>query len=286
MINLASPAVIKEVMSRFSVAPLKQLGQNFLCDAHILSTIADSARCEGQAVLEIGAGLGALTQQLALRAKKVVTVEIDRGMIEVLKYTLADFDNIEVCHGDILKQDLYELHQKLGGGEFVVCANLPYYITTAVIMRLLESNLPCVRLCFLIQKEVAERMMALPGRKSYGSLSIAVQYYTQVEIVASVPPSCFVPSPSVDSRVICLTRREPEVRPVDEATFFKLTRAAFAMRRKTLVNNLIVAGFGLSKAQAEELLARASLSPAVRGEALSLAEFARLSDELCEMTRK
>jgi 16S rRNA (adenine1518-N6/adenine1519-N6)-dimethyltransferase len=279
MVNLASVSTIRELLSRFEISPLKQLGQNFLCDAHMLAAIADSAELDGgKSVLEIGPGLGALTQQLALRAGKVVAVEIDKGLLPVLEYTLADFSNVEVIHGDILKQDLHQLHEKLGGGAFAVCANLPYYITTPIIMNLLESGLPITTLSFLIQKEVAERMAARPGSKNYGSLSIAVQYYTDVEIVTKVPPTCFVPQPGVDSIVVRLRKKAaPGVSVPDEELFFALTRCAFAMRRKTLANNIAASSLGLTREQAQLLLENCGLSPTVRGEALSLAEFGALA---------
>lgn len=279
MMNLASPAVLRELLDRFGLAPHKQLGQNFLCDGNVIARIADAANLTKEdAVLEIGPGLGALTQQLSLRAKKVVAVEIDSGLIPALACTLEGLDNVEVVHDDFLKCDLAALHEKLGGGEFCVAANLPYYITTPIIMALLESGLPVRSMSFLIQKEVAERMAAKPGTKSYGSLSIAVQYYTDAELALRVPPSCFVPAPAVESVVIRLNVRPPRVQVADESAFFALTRAAFAMRRKTLANNIAAGGFGLTRAQAEEALCAVGLRPDVRGEAVSIEEFARLSD--------
>lgn len=284
MVNLTSPAEITRIQKQFGISPLKQLGQNFLCDAHMLDKIADAGGfTKADAVLEIGPGMGALTQRIAQRAGKVVAVEIDKGLLPVLEYTLEEFDNVVVVHGDILKQDLNELHALLGGGAFWVCANLPYYITTPIIMRLLESSLPCPTLCFLLQKEVAERMAAKPGSKSYGSLSIAVQYYTKAQIVLKVPPTCFIPAPTVDSVVMRLDRCPPPVEVADEALFFALCRSAFAMRRKTLANNLAASVLGLSREKAEAAIALAGLDEKVRGEALSLDEFAKLANTIFQM---
>ena len=200
----------------------------------------------------------------------------------MLAYTLEGTDNVEIVHGDFMKLDLGELHAKLGGGTFGVCANLPYYITTPIILRLLESNLPCQPMCFLLQKEVAERMAAGPGTKSYGSLSIAVQYYTKTQILFKVPPACFVPAPTVDSLVLRLDRCPPPAAVVDEGLFFAVCRSAFAMRRKTLANNL-AATLVRGREEAAEALAAAGLDPMVRGEALTLEEFANLANTLAKM---
>lgn len=284
MVNLTSPAEITRIQKQFGITPLKQLGQNFLCDANILEKIADAGGfTKADTVLEIGPGMGALTQRLAQRALRVVAVEIDKGLLPVLRYTLEEFDNVSLVHGDILKQDLNELHTLLGGGEFWVCANLPYYITTSIIMRFIESSLPCNTLCFLLQREVAERMAASPGCKSYGSLSIAVQYYTKAQIVLKVPPTCFIPAPSVDSVVIRLDRCPPPVEVHDVALFFALCRSAFAMRRKTLVNNLTASPLGLNREKAELAIARSELPGKIRGEALSLEKFARLANTITDM---
>lgn len=271
-------AAAKALLQSHGLAPNKKLGQNFLCDEGVVERIADSAGVTADdCVLEIGPGMGALTRALAHRARRVVAVEIDSGLIPVLQDTLADYDNVTVVHGDFLKADLGELHQTLGGGSFRVAANLPYYITTPIILRLLESGLPVLSMSFLVQKEVAERMAAKPGTKNYGSLSIAVQYYADVQVVLRVPPACFLPAPSVDSVVVRMDVRPPVVQVRSQEDFFRITRAAFAMRRKTLANNL-ASGLSLNRAQAEDLIAQAGLSPSVRGEALSLEEFARLSD--------
>lgn len=277
MKDISSPAAVRALLKERGLSPNKSLGQNFLCDANIIRKIADAAGVSrDDAVLEIGPGLGALTRELCDRAKRVVAVEIDSGLAEVLKDTLSDKDNATVLHEDFLKCDLTELHKALGGGPFRVAANLPYYITTPIIMRLLESGLPVQSMSFLIQKEVAERMAAAPKNKSYGSLSIAVQYHTDVSVVLNVPRGCFLPPPGVDSVVVRLEKRPPKVSVPSEEDFFKITRAAFAMRRKTLVNNLS-AGLGISKERAEGLLKAAGLPVTVRGEELSLEQFAEIA---------
>jgi 16S rRNA (adenine1518-N6/adenine1519-N6)-dimethyltransferase len=277
MRDVSSPAAVRALLKDRGLSPNKQLGQNFLCDANIIKRIADAAGVnKADAVLEIGPGLGALTRELCDRADRVVAVEIDSGLAEVLKETLSDKKNATVIHGDFLKCDLAELHDVLGGGPFRVAANLPYYITTAIIMRLLESGLPVLSMSFLIQKEVAERMAAAPKTKSYGSLSIAVQYYTDVSVVLNVPRGCFLPSPGVDSVVVRLNKRPPKVDVPSEEDFFRITRAAFAMRRKTLANNLSV-GLGISKERAEALIKAANLPENVRGEELSLEQFAQIA---------
>lgn len=277
MRDVSSPAAVRALLKERGLSPNKALGQNFLCDPNIIKKIADVAGVtKDDAVLEIGPGLGALTRELCDRAKRVVAVEIDAGLAEALKETLSDKDNIEVLHQDFLKCDLEALHKALGGGSFRVAANLPYYITTPIIMRLLESGLPVLSMSFLVQKEVAERMAAAPGTKSYGSLSIAVQYYCDASVVLNVPRGCFLPPPGVDSVVVRLVRRPPKVQVPSEEDFFKITRAAFAMRRKTLANNL-ASGLGIPKERAERLILDANLPAGVRGEELSLEQFARIA---------
>jgi len=279
MNDICSIAAVREALKARGLSPNKKLGQNFLCDENIIKKIAEAAGVtEGDSVLEIGPGLGALTAELCQRAERVVAVEIDSGLADALGEAFSGKPNVEIVHADFLKCDLAGLHKKLGGGPFRVAANLPYYITTAIVMRLLESDLPIVSMSFLVQKEVAERMAALPGTKSYGSLSIAVQYYTDISVALSVPRGCFFPPPAVDSVVVRMNVRPPKVKVVSEREFFRITRCAFAMRRKTLVNNL-VAGLGLKREEAESMTARAKLPADVRGEALSLIQFAALADE-------
>lgn len=282
MEGLSTPSVVKEILERFDLAPNKALGQNFLCDNNIVEKIAEASTVtKDDVVLEIGPGLGALTYQLAKRAKKVVAVEIDSGLMRTLAYTLSDCDNVEVVHGDFLKCDLNELHEKLGGGSFKVAANLPYYITTPIVMRLLESGLPVESMSFLVQKEVAERMAAVPSTKHYGSLSIAVQFRTDTSIALNVPRGCFIPVPNVDSVVVRIVRTEPKASVLSEKDFFELTRCAFAMRRKTLANNM-AAGLGMDRNTAAELISRAGLEQTIRGEAMSIPQFAKLSDVLTQ----
>ncbi len=277
MKDISSPAAVKALLKERGLSPNKQLGQNFLVDTNMINKIADAAEVtKADAVLEIGPGLGALTQELSERAGSVVAVEIDSGLAQALETTLLGRENITVIHADFLKCDLAELHHALGGGSFKVAANLPYYITTAIIMRILESGLPYVSMSFLVQKEVADRMAAFPGTKSYGSLSIAVQYYTNVQVVLSVPRGCFLPPPGVDSVVVRLTARPPKVAVPKVEDFFRITRAAFAMRRKTLANNL-AQGLGIGKDRAQQLIRAANLPENVRGEELSLEQFAEIA---------
>lgn len=258
----------------------KKFGQNFLIDSHVLDRIAAAAELtEEDAVLEIGPGIGTLTQHLAERAGKVLAVEIDRALIPILEESLADYDNVEILQGDILEQNLDELAEKLGGRSIKVVANLPYYITTSILMTLLESKLPIVSITVMVQREVAERMQASPGGKDYGALSLAVQYYAAAEIVANVPQHCFLPRPKVGSAVICLKKyREKPVQVENETLLFRIIRASFNQRRKTLVNGLKNAGFAKDKITAA--LQALELPETVRGETLSLAQFAALSAAL------
>lgn len=280
MFNLKSAKTVHELLIKHKVAPHKQLGQNFLIDQNALEAIANGVETKGKAILEIGPGLGTLTQQLATRANCVVAVEIDKGFLPILEETLAGFSNVQIVHEDIMKADLNILHQKLGGGAFNVCANLPYYITTPIIMRLFESDLPIDQMCFLIQKEVADRIGAQPGNKQYGSLSIAVQYYADIEVVAKVSPSCFIPPPKVESVAIRLTKRPPNIDLQDVHFFFQVTRGAFAMRRKTFANNIAAMFAQIKREDVQEMLLNEGIRPDIRAEALTLNQFARLSESL------
>lgn len=259
----------------------KSLGQNFLCDERILNMIADDAHItKDQTVLEIGTGAGTLTRVLAKRAKRVVTVEVDKTLLPVHEQTLAGFDNIKVVNADFLSLNIPEFCQNELEDGFAVCANLPYYITTPIIMGLLESHVNFSTITVLVQKEVAVRMAAKENTPEYGALTCAVQYYTHPALCSKIPASCFYPAPKVSSQVIRLEKREtPAVSVISEKRFFETVRAAFAMRRKTLANNLI-ASFNLSREQAEAVLASAGLAPNVRGEALSLSSLALVADEL------
>lgn len=278
MIDKLTGSKLKEILSRHGFGFSKSLGQNFLCEERILNMIADDAGINSQdTVLEIGPGAGTLTRIMAKRAKKVVSIEIDATLLPVLAETLDGF-NVSVINNDFLKLDLDELFNKHLCADFKLVANLPYYITTPIIMKLLQSNLPFKSLTILVQREVAERMAALPGTPQYGSLTCAVQYYCTAKLQSRLSPACFYPPPKVESRVITLTRRQsPAVLVASESLFFDVMHAAFAMRRKTFANNLI-SSFGLTRNAAEEILNSASIDPNIRGEKLSLSDFARISD--------
>lgn len=277
---------IRHLMKKYKLQFNKKYGQNFLTDEQVLDDIiSTSGITPDDGALEIGPGLGTLTFALAQAAKHVVAVEIDRGLAAVLEDTLAEFDTVTVLHQDILKTDIGALvAQQFDGRAPYVVANLPYYITTPIIMGLLESGIPFPAIVVMIQKEVAQRMMAFPGGKEYGVLSIAVQFYADAEICLSVPRGCFIPAPNVDSAVIRLTPRpHPTCRPKDPDLFFKVIRAAFGQRRKTLLNAMSNAGcFPASKQQMEEILLELGMNPAARGETLSMEQFAQLSDALSE----
>ena len=260
------------------------LGQNFLIDPSVCPRIAEEGNAAaGYGVLEIGPGIGTMTQYLAERAGKVIAVEIDSNLIPILEETLQEYDNVRVIQGDILKLDVAALvEQENAGKPIKVVANLPYYITTPIIMGLFERHVPLINITVMVQKEVADRMQVGPGTKDYGALSLAVQYYAQPYIVANVPPNCFIPRPNVASAVIRLTRYpEPPVKVEDEAMMFRLIRASFNQRRKTLVNGIgNAADIPYSKEQVAKALEALGMSATIRGEALTLQEFAALSDEL------
>ena len=265
----------------------KKFGQNFLIDTHVLEKIISAAGItKDDCVLEIGPGIGTMTQYLAENAGHVVAVEIDRNLIPILKETLADYDNVTVINEDILRVDIKALAEEYNGGKPIkVVANLPYYITTPIIMGLFESGVPIDNITVMVQKEVADRMKEGPGSKDYGALSLAVQYYAEPEIVANVPPNCFIPRPNVGSAVIRLTRhKEMPVEVKDPVLMFKIIRASFNQRRKTLQNGLGNAPeLPYTKEQIAAAIAEMGLTPTIRGEALSLAQFAQLSDILGEM---
>ena len=275
---IADPKVTRHILSAFHLRASKRLGQNFLVDAGVVRAIVDAADLSpADTVLEIGPGIGTLTQGLAESA-----VELDKKLPAVLAETLKGYDNVTVVPGDILKLDILRI-LNLGAGErFKVVANLPYYITTPILMALLEQRLPIERMVTMVQKEVAVRMTARPGSKDYGALSVAVQYHTDARIVMDVSPRAFMPAPEVTSSVIaCRVRETPAVHPTDEKLFFRLVRAAFGQRRKTLLNALT--GAGLTKELCRAGLAAAGIAESLRGEQLSLADFARLSDAVGEI---
>jgi 16S rRNA (adenine1518-N6/adenine1519-N6)-dimethyltransferase len=276
---------MREVLGRHGFHFSKSLGQNFLIDGSVLDQIAEGAELsENDVVLEVGPGIGVLTQVLCERAGRVVAVEIDRGLLPVLEETLEDYDNVEVVQGDILKLNLPQLfEEKLSGAQVKVVANLPYYITTPIIMNFFEQKLPVERIVVMVQKEVADRMQAVPSTKAYGTLSIAVQYYAKAKIVTTVSSNSFFPSPNVDSAVIALVRREkPAVDVKDEDLFFRVVKAGFAQRRKTLPNTLS-STMGIEKDLLRQALAAAEIDPKRRGESLSLEEFGRLADAIGEV---
>ena len=283
MANLGIPQNTIEVLQRHHFNFQKKYGQNFLIDTRVLDKIIRAAEItEEDCVLEIGPGIGTMTQCLAERAGEVVAVEIDRNLIPILEETLADYRNVTVIHGDILKIEVRELVRERGDRPLKVVANLPYYITTPIIMGLFEGHVPLKSITVMVQKEVAARMQASPGTKDYGALSLAVQYYAKPEIVANVPPNCFIPRPGVGSAVIRLDKYEkPPVEVKDEEKLFAVIRASFNQRRKTLANSLEnEPRLSISKKRTAEILESMGLPPAVRGEALTLEQFAELSDRL------
>lgn len=289
MAKLGNPQETIQILQKHDFHFRKKFGQNFLIDTHVLEKIVEAAGVQsGDFVLEIGPGIGTLTQYLCEGAGRVLAVEIDPNLIPILKETLAGYDNVEIVHGDILKQDIQAIADRYNGGRPIkVVANLPYYITTPIIMELFESHVPLANVTVMVQREVAERMQAGPGTKAYGALSLAVQYYAAPYLAANVPPNCFMPRPSVGSAVIrldCLGRTPVEVR--DERLMFRLIRASFNQRRKTLLNGLVNGGvLKLSKEEVAAAIRAAGLDPAVRGEKLGLVEFAALADELVKYPR-
>jgi 16S rRNA (adenine1518-N6/adenine1519-N6)-dimethyltransferase len=284
--DIATPVRTKAIMEKYGFSFKKSLGQNFLIDTNILRKIVDAGQLsESSGAIEIGPGIGALTEQLAKVSKKVVAFEIDQRLLPILADTLSPYDNVKIVHQDVLKADVNQIvaEEFEGISDLMVVANLPYYVTTPIIMKLLEEQVPVRGMVVMLQKEVADRISAKPGTKEYGSLSIAVQYYTQPETVMIVPKTVFVPQPNVDSAVIRLTKRDkPAVDVKDVDFFFTVTRASFAQRRKTLLNNL-TSQLPEGKQKKEEILAalaEANIEPSRRGETLSLEEFGRLSDAL------
>lgn len=281
---LGNPQETIAVLNKYKFVFQKKFGQNFLIDTHVLDKIIGAAGItKDDFVLEIGPGIGTMTQYLCAAAREVAAVEIDKALIPILKDTLKGFDNVEVINEDILKVDINRLtEEKNGGRPIKVVANLPYYITTPIIMGLFESHVPIDSITIMVQKEVADRMKTGPGSKDYGALSLAVQYYAKPEIVANVPPNCFMPRPNVGSAVIRLTRHEqPVVDVKDEKLMFRIIRASFNQRRKTLVNGIgNAADIPYSKEQVAKALEALGMSATIRGEALTLQEFAALSDEL------
>ncbi len=290
MATLGIPSNTIAVLQKYNFNFQKKFGQNFLIDTHVLDKIIASAEVgKNDCVLEIGPGIGTMTQYLAENAREVVAVEIDKALIPILGDTLSEYDNVTVINEDILKVDINKIVEEKNNGQPIkVVANLPYYITTPIIMGLFESHVPLKSITIMVQKEVADRMQVGPGTKDYGALSLAVQYYAKPEIVANVPPNCFMPRPNVGSAVIRLTRYDnPPVEVEDEKYMFSIIRASFNQRRKTLINGLLNAGnLGVTKENILETLEEMELPATIRGEALTLEQFAELSNKLKKKNKK
>ena len=287
MASLGNPTKTIEVLNKYRFVFQKKFGQNFLIDTHVLDKIVHAADItKDDFVLEIGPGIGTLTQYLCENAREVVAVEIDKMLIPILKDTLSEYDNVTVINNDVLKLDLNALvNERNGGRPIKVVANLPYYITTPIIMDLFERHLPLINITIMVQKEVADRMQSGPGSKDYGALSLAVQYYAKPYIAANVPANCFMPRPTVGSAVINLTlHTQAQFEVKNEEMLFKIIRASFNQRRKTLVNGLNnAAGLNFTKEQIQKALAAIGVGENIRGEALTLEQFATLTNELLEI---
>ena len=282
---LGNPKYTIEVLQKYGFVFQKRFGQNFLIDTHVLEKIIRASEItKDDFVLEIGPGIGTMTQYLADSARAVAAVENDNTLIPILKDTLKDWDNVNIIHGDILKTDIQKIADEKNQGKAIkVVANLPYYITTPIIMGLFESHVPVESITVMVQKEVADRMQTGPGSKDYGALSLAVQYYAEPEIVANVPPNCFMPRPKVGSAVIRLKRhKEPPVQVQNEKLMFRLIRASFNQRRKTMANGLKNSQeLNYTKEQVESAISACGLPLNIRGEALSLEQFAALTNAFC-----
>lgn len=287
MAYLGTPNATKEIINKYSFAFQKKFGQNFLIDSNVLESIIRGAEItKDDFVLEIGPGIGTMTQYLCEAARQVVAVEIDKMLIPILEDTLSEYDNVEVINQDVLKVDIKSLAEEKNNGKPIkVVANLPYYITTPIIMGLFESGVPIDSITIMVQKEVADRMQTGPGSKDYGALSLAVQYYATAKVILNVSATCFMPRPNVDSAVIKLTRhKEPTVNVADEKLMFKIIRASFNQRRKTLVNGLKNSPeLSFSKEQIVKAIERIGKPETIRGEALTLEEFAELANAFTEL---
>ena len=279
--RLYSPKYVREILNKHGFEFSKSLGQNFLIDGNIVRKISQAGDItEKDCVLEIGPGIGTLTEELALNAKKVVAVELDESLLPILDETLKDYDNIEIVHGDILKIDINELiEEKLEGGPIKVVANLPYYVTTPIIAKLIEEDLNIKSIIVMVQKEVADRIVAVPDNKQYGSLSVFVNFYTNPEIMVKVPKTVFMPQPKVDSAVIKLILKE-ELPEVDKKVFFKVVKSAFGKRRKTILNSLSSNELGLEKEDIKKVLESLEISPKARAENLNIEDFLKISKTL------
>ncbi len=279
--RLYSPSYVKEILNRFGFKFSKSLGQNFLIDGNIVRKIVEESNItKDDNVLEIGPGMGTLTEELALKAKKVVAIEIDKTLLPVLDYTLKNYDNVSVVHGDVLELKLEELLKKHFGAEPVkVVANLPYYVTTPIIAKLIEDELNLTSITVMVQKEVAERMASTEGGKDYGSLSVFVNFYTEPEIVVRAPKTVFMPAPKIDSAVIRLKIKK-DIPEIDKDKFFTIVKASFSKRRKTLLNCLSSFGLPMEKAYIKQTLESIGIDPGIRGEELSIEEFMKISEAL------
>lgn len=287
MAYLGTPSATKEIINKYSFAFQKKFGQNFLIDSNVLESIIRGAEItKDDFVLEIGPGIGTMTQYLCESARQVVAVEIDKMLIPILEDTLSEYDNVEVINQDVLKVDIKSLAEEKNNGKPIkVVANLPYYITTPIIMGLFESGVPIDSITIMVQKEVADRMQTGPGSKDYGALSLAVQFYATAKVILNVSATCFMPRPNVDSAVIKLTRhKEPTVNVADEKLMFKIIRASFNQRRKTLVNGLKNSPeLSFSKEQIVKAIEKIGKPETIRGEALTLEEFAELANAFTEL---
>ena len=287
MAYLGTPSATKEIINKYSFAFQKKFGQNFLIDSNVLESIIRGAEItKDDFVLEIGPGIGTMTQYLCEAARQVVAVEIDKMLIPILEDTLSEYDNVEVINQDVLKVDIKSLAEEKNNGKPIkVVANLPYYITTPIIMGLFESGVPIDSITIMVQKEVEDRMQTGPGSKDYGALSLAVQYYATAKVILNVSATCFMPRPNVDSAVIKLTRhKEPTVNVADEKLMFKIIRASFNQRRKTLVNGLKNSPeLSFSKEQIVKAIEKIGKPETIRGEALTLEEFAELANAFTEL---
>lgn len=279
--RLYSPNKIKETLDRYGFKFSKSLGQNFLIDGNVVRKIVREAGItKDDYVLEIGPGMGTLTEELALNAKKVVAIELDKKLLPILDETLTNYDNVEIIYGDVLEVDLKKvIEEKLGGGPVKLVANLPYYVTTPIIGKLLEDGLNLESINVMVQKEVADRMAAGPGSKSYGSLSVFVNFYTNPKVVVKVPKTVFMPQPKIDSSVIRLELKS-DLPDIDREKFFKVVKAAFSKRRKTIINALSTFGFDLEKEDIRHALERVGIKPEERAENISVEDFIKLSTEL------
>ncbi len=280
--RLYSPKYTKEILKKYGFTFSKSLGQNFLVDGNIVRKICEEGNITKEDnVLEIGPGIGTLTEELSLRAKKVVAIEIDRGLLPILDNTLKNYSNIEIVQGDVLEVDLKRIiEEKFDTGDIKVVANLPYYITTPIIGRLIEEELEFHSIIVMVQKEVADRIIATPGSKDFSSLSVFVQYYTEPEIILKVPKTVFMPRPKVDSAVLKLKLKKEKIDLENRELFFKVVKAAFSQRRKTLVNSLNSKELGVDKKEIREILKKTNIDPKKRAEDLSVEDFAKISSNL------